>query len=98
MSLQFGGAFVKRPFSMGERRLRVGDMLTAAELMAIPVNNRRALIDNKQLETFPVAQTSSERHVVHIGRGLYDVFLGTKLTAEPLSKEEAEALAASPAN
>ncbi len=111
-----GGAVVQRPFNMGGRRLQRGDMLTASEVQAMPPNNRRALIDNRQIEVFPPVPSApvaphpaagAEMHVIHRGAGLYDVIRGERLNSEPLSKEQAVALAeqgaddpdtASPAN
>lgn len=99
MSLAFsniGGGVVRRRFTMaGGRAAMMGEILSAAEVRAIPPRNLRALLDSNALEVWPAApeQAAPERHVVHIGRGLYDVFEGRKLNAEPVSREEAEAIA-----
>jgi sigma54-dependent transcription regulator len=37
-----------------------------------------------------------ERHLIHIGRGMYDVIEGVKLTPVPIAKDEAEELATRP--
>lgn len=93
----YGGATVRRRIDRPTGALVAGDILSREDLMAMPVSNLRALIDNHTIEPWPW-RPPGELHVVHIGRGLYDVFEGEKLTQEPLSKEDAEALAASRAN
>ena len=94
---QIGGAYVRRRFTMGERDLVGGvDVLTAEELAAIPPANLTALINTGKLETFPAppaGSAPSARFAVHLGFGKYDVIEGRKITDEPLTKEEAEALA-----
>jgi hypothetical protein len=93
-----GGAIVQRPFNMGGRYVKRGENLTAAQVLAMPVNNRRALIDNRQIDIYPPQATSAdpgaELHVVHRGAGAYDVILGRRLNDAPLTKAEAELLAA----
>ena len=92
----YGGAVVRRRISLGDNPpLLAGDLLTREDLKAMPVSNLRALVDNHTIEPWPWRPPVGELHVVHIGRGLYDVFEGEKLTAEPMAKEDAEALAAS---
>jgi hypothetical protein len=90
----YGGATVRRRIDRPGGPLVAGDILSREDLKAMPVSNLRALIDNNAIEPWPW-RPPGELHIVHIGRGLYDVFEGEKLTPEPLSKDEAEALAAS---
>lgn len=49
-----------RGFSSRGRYLRAGDVLTADEVRAIPLDNLRALIDNRQLDPFPASPPASE--------------------------------------
>lgn len=91
----FGGAVVRRRINRGDQPpLMAGDVLTREQLKSMPVTNLRALIDNHTIETWPWRPPVGEIHVVHIGRGLHHVYEGERLTPEPISKEEAEALAA----
>lgn len=89
-----GGGAVKRRFRIGAREVLAGDRLSAADVLAIPENNRRALIDSHYLETWPAAAPDGERHVVRTGRDTYDVVEGHRVNAAPLSLDEAKALAA----
>lgn len=91
----YGGATVRRRVDRPTGPWLAGHVLTREDLKAMPVSNLRALVDNHTIEPWPWRPPVGELHVVHIGRGLYDVFEGEKLTAEPMSKEDAEALAAS---
>lgn len=95
---QAGGAYVRRRFPMGTRELVAGDVLSAADLATIRPANLTALINTGKLETFPAAPASGandepgQRFAVHLGFGKYDVIEGRKITDEPITKEEAEAL------
>jgi len=101
-----GGAFVRRGFTRFTkdapqgRYLKAGTKLTADEVRAIPMVNRRALAVSGALDIYPVAaaaepQADFDRYVIHRGKGEYDVIAGKKLNDEPLNKADAEALAAS---
>lgn len=94
-----GGARVRRVFSRGSERLAAGRILSADDVISIPVANRRALVSAGYIEIFPRAplQSVGERHIVHLGGGRYDIIQGVKLNAEPLSKDDAEELATRPA-
>lgn len=94
-----GGARVRRRFSRGKEALLAGRILSADEVRAIPVANRRALIEAGFIEVYPQGPvtTVGERHLVHLGRGQYDVIQGVRLNDKPLSKDEAEDLATKPA-
>jgi hypothetical protein len=96
--LDIGGARVRRRFTRGEEAMMPGRFLSADEVRAIPVANRRALSDAGYIEIFPQAPvtTAGDKHIVHLGRGQYDVIHGVKLNAEPLTKEQAEDLATRP--
>jgi hypothetical protein len=96
---QIGGAIVRRGFNRGSTWLKVGTRLTADEVRAIPMVNRRALSVSGALDIYPLAPGGMaaedlDRYVIHRGRGEYDVIEGRRLNSEPLSKEKAEALAA----
>ena len=101
-----GGAFVKCTFRRGTQFLRAGQHMTAQEVMSINHANRAALVDKGFIAVYPAAPKGAghaveetirtERHPVHVGRGLYDVIEGRKLTVDPVSKEEAYKLAGLP--
>lgn len=92
-----GGAIVRRRVARGGLKpLLAGQRLSRDEVLAMPVSNRRALVSTQHIELFPRDGAGGERHIVHLGRGQYDVIEGRKLTAAPVSKEEAEELATRP--
>lgn len=88
-----GGGIALHPFSFGTRRLEVGDRLTEAEVRSIPKDNFNALKSSGNIHVLTKRGAQGESFLVHRGSGKYDVIQGVKLNAEPLSKEEAEALA-----
>lgn len=93
---EIGGGVVRLAFTIGERRMKPGDRLTASEINTL--SNGRALIRTGHIRAHPpVAATpqaaSGARHMFHIGGGRY-VVSGPLLTGEPVSKEEAEAIMA----
>jgi hypothetical protein len=94
-----GGAFVRRGFNCGGEYLKAGTMLSADQVRSIRMVNRRALSVSGALDIYPVAPALAEtadfdRYVIHRGGGHYDVIAGRKLNDDPLSKADAEALAA----
>ncbi len=89
-----GGAFVRRTFTMVGGPVPVGKQLSRAEVLAIPSLNRQALIDGGKLDIYPPAAGAHERHVVSAGFGKFHVYEGRRVNTDPLSKEQAEALAA----
>lgn len=88
---EIGGGVVRRRFTMGGRSLAMGHKLSAEEIRGIPPRNLRALVDSNALEVWPSAP-EGELHIVHVGRGLHEVFKGQRLTAAPVSREDAESL------
>jgi hypothetical protein len=97
---EIGGARVQRTFTFGARRLQNGDVLTGDEVRAIRPANRSAFIDKGYIVPWPIEaaqmapQAGVERFVKPLGFGRgYDVIEGRKVNDEPLSKEEACALA-----
>lgn len=101
-----GGAFVRRAFNKGDVRKHPGETMTTEELLSIPKTNRRALIEQGFLETWPAVPDSAARapvstepvkggvrHIVSRGNK-FDVIEGEKLNDKPLSREDAAALAA----
>ncbi len=50
-----GGAYVRRPFTLGQRMVANGDVLSATQVRAIPKANLRALINLGKLDLFPSA-------------------------------------------
>lgn len=96
-----GGAEVKRHFNgAAGKQFSPRDRLTREDVLAIPVNNRVALIDNGYIVVFPpddAAHAAAEQmhgDVFFISRGFgkYDMIRGKKLNSEPLSQEQAVAL------
>jgi hypothetical protein len=101
---KIGGAYVRLGFNFGERRMKSGEALSREQILSMPIGNRRSLISSGHLECYPRAPDAGEagaaapaakgdRHMVHLGRGLYDVIEGVKLNEAPLSREDATALA-----
>lgn len=89
---EFGGGYVRLAFNGQDgARLKVGTHLSADEIRAM--RNHRSLIRSEYIAVYPIGEATSERHVVHLGRGAFDVIAGCKLNDEPLSKDEAERLA-----
>lgn len=98
-----GGAYVRRTFTLGKREMRSGDRLTAEQLAAIPIANRRALLNVGKIELYPLAPAGAlaaeglkgkiENFMIHVGKGEYIVVRGVKLTAKPVSREQADELA-----
>ncbi len=104
---QIGGGRVERPFTMGDRTLPRGTVLTREQIVGIRTANRSSLIDKGYLMVWPREALSSgqpvvtepqERHVVNIGFGRWNVIEGRKLNQEPLDKESAHLLAGLPLN
>jgi len=56
-----GGAYVRRPFTLGAHRVANGDVLTAAQVRAIPNGNLRALINLGKIDLFPSAPEKVSR-------------------------------------
>lgn len=96
LNQKIGGGFVRLAFNDGIKRLPPGTQLSVEQIEAFA--NGRRLIRTGYIETYPPRPPSeTERRIVHIGAGRYDVFEGVKLNDDPLTKDEAEALA-SPSN
>jgi hypothetical protein len=89
-----GGARVLRTFTIGERRVLSGEILSPEEVRGINLVNRRALVDNHQLEIIPRAATNvpQERFLMSTEKNKYNVIEGRMLNTEPLSREEATKL------
>ncbi len=89
-----GGAYVRRRFTMGERDMAPGDLLTAEQIAAMPRANLNALINTNLIELFPRGPGAGggQRYAVHIGGGRYHVIEGVQLTTDALSREDADAL------
>lgn len=96
-SKEIGGGLVGRPFRVDGELLPVNTRLTPELIKAWP--NRRALINSGQIAVFPPDnKPSGARHVVHNGGGRFDVIVGHKLNESPLTREQAEELAAGGGN
>src|ERR1019366_9887066 len=90
-----GGGKVERGFTSRGRVLKTGDILTAAELRAMPAANRQALIDKRYVSIFPVLTKAdhAERLITKSADGkTYDVIEGSKV-GEGLTLAQAKLLA-----
>lgn len=88
-----GGARIARTFTIDGKQTKRGDQLTAEEVLAIRIPNRRALIDSNFIEVYPKAPIAGgERFMVGVGKNQYNVIEGRVLNADPLTREEAEKL------
>jgi hypothetical protein len=103
---EIGGGVVRRRFNMtvagavGVVSMIPGARLTAEQILAMPIGNRRGLVRMGHIDVFPktAAPPEAERHIVHNGGGRYDVIAGVKLNDRVLDREEAEELATRPGN
>jgi hypothetical protein len=99
-----GGAYVRRRFTFGTREMVYGDTLTAQEVASIPRANLTALINTGKIELWPAPPADgpltfvAERIPVNLGFGKWIVVEGRRLTPEPVTRQEAEAIAASASN
>ncbi|HZT90289.1 MAG TPA: hypothetical protein VFA12_20280 [Stellaceae bacterium] len=97
---EMGGAQVFRPFTVGAQTFRKGDRLPRETLLAIPASNLRALVNNRYIAPFPRDPDPAEnrgparKFVVSLGKGEFGVVEGWRITAEPMTREAAQALAA----
>lgn len=97
---QLGGAKVFRAFGTYKR----GDIIPPDALAAMPMANLRALMDQRFIVAWPLGEgpvpvapviRQGEPHIVQRpGTNRYDVILGEKLNVAPLSKADADRLAA----
>ena len=91
-----GGARVRRVFSMRGEQVQANRHLSVDEVLAIPIANRRALVDAGFLEVYPkrspAKHVNEARFVIRTG-DKFDVIAGHKLNTEPLSRPEADRLA-----
>lgn len=81
-------------FNVSGKRLKPGTRLTAGEINSFA--NARRLIDAGFIAVYPPALTEDvgERFVVRGYQGHYDVVVGKKINDQPLTKSEADELAA----
>ena len=98
---QIGGAIVRRTFKAGDQRLFSGMRLTREQVLAFPTLNRNSLAEKRYIDLFPITETAApsgatERFVISGGFGKFHVIEGKKLNDEPLSREQAYALAGQP--
>ena len=98
---QLGGARVFRPTMLFGQVYQRNEVISAEVLRKVPRQNLRALIDQRFIVAWPVAASSvpvatdGEVFVFNRpGTSKFDVVVGQRLNAEPLSKADAEALAA----
>lgn len=86
-----GGGVVRRSFLLGDRRVTAGTPLARDQILAMPVANRKALIENGFIEVYPMR--AGERFISPAAKGLYHVVEGQRITTEPLPRDQAEQLA-----
>ena len=93
---EIGGGRVRRRFNRGGELLAAGTVLTATDVLSIPVANRRSLIDNGLIEVWRKQppgleglKGKIERHAVHLGGGSYMVLEGVRLTQHLITREQA---------
>lgn len=97
---EIGGGRVRRPFTKGGEKLLAGHEMTAEEIYAIPITNRRVLIEKGFLQVWPCSEVgrkprlpaNAKRHIVPLGFGRYDVVEGVKLNDGPIDAAEVERL------
>ncbi len=95
---QLGGARVFRPCNIAGQLRKSGDTLDAETLAAMPKAALRALVDQRFIVPWPkspLPQDGDDEILIYnrLGTSTYDVVLGKKLNATPLTKVDAEALA-----
>jgi hypothetical protein len=91
-----GGARVFRACKINGVKRRRGDTLDDGTIAGIPRATLNALQDQRFIVTWPKNPTAEPGEVYvynRIGTSTYDVVVGRKLNAAPLSKADAEALA-----
>jgi hypothetical protein len=100
-----GGARVRLTFATvlkdgTQRRFRADEHLTRDEVLSF--RNRRDLASAGYIEPYPLkvitrerdaASKPADRFIVGIGKGQYNVIEGHRLNAEPLTRDQADALA-----
>jgi hypothetical protein len=72
-------------------QLKMGDHLTAEQVLSIRTANRRALVDSNFIELYPKS-LAGERMLVGVGKDKYNVVEGRTINEKPLSREQAEDL------
>jgi hypothetical protein len=94
------GGKVRRAFRNGQVMMRPGQTMTREEIMAIPYQNRTALID-RFIEVWPseaskkgpsALEGPTELFIIHVGGGHYKVIEGVERSDRPLLKHEADDL------
>ena len=94
-----GGARVRRVFTARGEVQRPGRHLSADEVLAIPLANRRALTEAGFLEVYPKSSPAAKREPekrfkMKVGDGQYKVIEGRDLTPKPVGNAEADRLMA----
>jgi hypothetical protein len=91
-----GGAYVRRAFDFGKRRVVAGDKLSKQDLEGIPTANLTALVNTGLIQLWPESPSDmfiAERFVIPAAGGKFDVVEGRKVTKGPVSKRHALKLA-----
>lgn len=99
---QLGGARVFRPCTIAGRAYRSNEVIGPEVLRRIPRQNLRALMDQRFIVAWPVGENPARDEViseVHVvpragANNRFDVIVGTRLNSAPLSKIDADRLAA----
>jgi hypothetical protein len=94
------GAVVRKPYGQGAQRVYAGTVLTLEAFARIGHVVKRIWVRDGTVTPFyvpaHVSPDGASGHLIHRGGGRYDVIHGVQMNAEPLSREEAEALAQQP--
>jgi hypothetical protein len=94
------GAVVRRPYSTEGRTVPKGTVLSVEALNKLSHAIRRLWLRDGDITPIYVPQHyatgGQTHHLIHRGAGRYDVVLGTMINAEPLTREQAEALIIQP--
>jgi len=87
-----GGGYVRRTFTNSGRQMKRGDELTRNDVLAIPLANRKALIEGVFIEVYPLSPGGGEKFLVGVGNNEYNVIQGRVINTAPLPRKEAEKL------
>jgi len=99
-----GGARVRLTFQTiqkngSTRRFKPNEQLSAEDVLAWPMANRRALVSAGYIEIYPrqfvgrQAIQKGDRFIVQARKDQYNVIEGRRINDQPLSREDAEELA-----
>ncbi len=91
---EIGGGVARRPFVIGAGYIRAGTELTLEQLKKMPAQNRTALIESGHIAVYPRASEFTERFMVSLGGGKFNIVEGRVINEEPMTRDEAQAFLA----